>query len=995
MNAANAGKWAAVALFSFVAVLILIAAAAELSKQREARAITITDDQFDVMTEVPEAQWVDPATMTDASAALAGGEEWTWRQVDKASGRVQYEIRAERVDPEEGGRILLTEPRARIFLGQRVVRVSAASGELVKPHDAQPESGKLSGGVVMELFEVGAGEAQAAELDGRAPVGTLRTGSLSFESALGQVTTEDEIEIESDGLSFHGRGLTLRVGELERGRRYVLNLLRIEESGGLRVRPSVFERDGEGSGGGGESESAAKGEGGPGGTGTPAPEDFYRATLQGGVEVAQGERRISAERLTLFARLLEGKLAPGAIKPLTMPEDDAPAPKPRAFDGQWSESFAGGAVKETADPEEEIAMTWAGPLEVRPEKARPAELARDDVLVWFASPKQNVVEIVDGATGAGARCASMMYGLTTARLILSGVGPASRDVRLSAPDVGEVLGDDLEVDLASLPRGVVRMPSGGEARAAGDSEGSETGSIRWGESAEIGFEVVRRGGKLEVAAQSLAMRGDVHAADRGNAISANFVQAEFREREGEAGERSEREIALSRLYLKGDVRGASEDGGTLKADEAEVEFAGPASKPTPVGARANGAVRVERAGDWLSAEHVDTTFATDAQGRLRVSKLDADTGVALGSARGLGATTEQLRADLDQEVVELTGDSTELSYVDGGTHYALHSSSMRLDGQARRLVAFGRGEATYRLAGVRGIADSGRMEWTGGMYYDDVAGTADMLGDVVASRVPGQLERQHAEAGQVRISITPWSTQAGDEVGERRLLAIDLEGSDETPALLELRRYRAGAPDEAELETLIALRSGTIGFDAVGEVLRAPEDGLLLVEDRRKGEVAEGASGGEVGTDSEVRGTTAFQWKDGLTFDRPTGEAMMRRDVRVRHMGLETGRVTQLECESLHAHFRKPGEEQPGMSPLLSVDATDAVYLHHGTIEVVCDGLAFDAIREQIEATAAGGNRVTVLDSADGRHFTAETIEVDLRTGQWRAVKATGIQLTR
>lgn len=995
MNAANAGKWAAVALFSFVAVLILISAVAEFSKQHDRTAREIAPDQFDVMWEAtgPEAQWVDPASMTDASAALAGGEEWTWRQVDKGSGRVQYEITAERVDPEEGGRILLTKPRARIYLGQRVVRVSAMSGELVKPPDAEPESGKLGGGVVMELFDVGADEGQAADLDALTPVGTLRTDSLSFESALGQVTTEDEIDVESEGLSFHGRGLTLRVGELERGHRYRLNLLRIEESGGLRVLPTAFERTHE-DGAKGDEAPRSKSADSDEQSGQAAPTaDFYRATIQGDVDVAQGERRVTAERLTVFAKLLGGKLAPGAIRKLALPAEEKPKAetKPRTFEGTWSESFAGSRTREAAQPQD-VTLTWSGPLEIRPEKTEPAELARDDVLVWFASPKRNVVEIRDAETGAAARCASLMYALTTARLMLSGVGPASADVRLSAPGVGEVLADDLEVDLADLPRGVVRMPSGGVARAAGGTESENPGTIRWRESSEITFELERRGGDLAVAARSVAMRGDVHAAEGDNRISADSIQAEFRPRQGEPGVP---ENALSRLHLKGDVRGASEDGGTLSADEAEVEFGGPASKPIPLEARAHGSVRVDRAGDWLTAEHVDAHFATDQSGRLRVSKLDADTGVALGSARGLGATTEQLSADLDHQIVELTGDGSELSYEHAGTRYALHSASMRLDGNTRRLVSFGRGDATYRLSGTEGVEDSGRMEWSGGMYYDDIAGTADMMGDVVASRVPGPLERQHAEAGHVRVSITPWSSEDGDDVEQRRLLAIDLEGADDAQASLELRRYRAGGPDEAELETLVALRSDTIGFDAVDQVLSAPQAGLLLVEDRRKGNVKEGAATSDVGKETEVRGTTAFEWKDGLTFHRATGEAVMKRDVRVRHMGLETGRLTQLECESLHAHFRKPGQEKPGASPLLSVNATDAVYLHHGTIEVVCDALAFDAVKEQIEASAGDGNRVTVLDSADGRHFSASTIEVDLRTGQWRAVKAAGIGLSR
>jgi hypothetical protein len=119
----------------------------------------------------------------------------------------------------------------------------------------------------------------------------------------------------------------------------------------------------------------------------------------------------------------------------------------------------------------------------------------------------------------------------------------------------------------------------------------------------------------------------------------------------------------------------------------------------------------------------------------------------------------------------------------------------------------------------------------------------------------------------------------------------------------------------------------------------------------------------------------------------------MKRGVRVRHLGLETGRLTQLECETLSAQLRTPGQEREGASPLLGVVAGDGVFLRHDTIEVVCDALDFDARTERVDATANPGNRVTVLDSADGRHFTAGEVTIDLTTGEWRARQATGVRI--
>ncbi|MEO1130383.1 MAG: hypothetical protein AAFX05_11855, partial [Planctomycetota bacterium] len=198
MNPTTAGRIVALVLFSAVAALLIFAVLS--SRQSPQQSTTPADG------ERPPDEWasLDANSATDI---IATGEQWIYRRAS-ADGSVSYEITADRLDPEAGGRFSLEQPSAWIFLGRARVRVEAASGRLLMPSGAEPQAGRLDGGVVIDIFDDA--EWRAFEENESQPqpasLATIRTPTIDFEATLGQVEAPGLVTIENDAISFEGTG---------------------------------------------------------------------------------------------------------------------------------------------------------------------------------------------------------------------------------------------------------------------------------------------------------------------------------------------------------------------------------------------------------------------------------------------------------------------------------------------------------------------------------------------------------------------------------------------------------------------------------------------------------------------------------------------------------------------------------------------------------------------------------------------------------------------
>lgn len=899
---------------------------------------------------------VDPEDIQDV---IAGADEGRIELVDEQN-RVVQELFYDEFTPEEAGRFHVTQPRAWLYLDRgRTVVIDAETLNFSQQRAGQePESGRFSGSVRVRVFNPIDGvqhraardEEDAGALPEPDPALTLATEALVFDTAIGELGAPGLVEITAPGVDARFEGLDILIDQ--RGRR--LALLRTDRDGAVRIRPAELERE----------RAAAPAAGDPAGDETPAEPviDLYRAEFDSGVRVAMEGRTLAADRLELWARLIDGVLPGGAIAGFNQ-STDAAADEAGADDAD-----------EPARRIEEITLAWAGALTVRPDAQAAQALREDDLAVRFTAPTSGLVEIDDRQTGASARAATLDYGLTTRRLALTGVGETGVSVRV--PGDAELLAGRLEVDLTT---GVGAVPGPGVLRSLTEEQDRRRQRITWRERSD--FILATAGGVVDLRAASSVeeaiFTGDAEARSGDAFVSGDLIRAEL-------GASPLGEPTLARVVVEGDAAADAGDDGAMQARRVDVEFDTEATEPTPTLVTAEGAVRAEREGASLEGELVEARVVRLDDGELAVSDLTADLGVVVRTPNGEELFGDELRAQVQDGVFDITGQPAILRRDTA----SITGEAMRIEAELERLTVFGAGVLNYARPSREGAGyERAQVEWVGSMRYDGVADEVEFLGDCVATAELDALSRDRAEAERILVSLTPDARPTeGEPAGAaaeaqgavRRVLLYSAaaEGTGDAAVEVESRQYARdpGADTGLRLESVVYLESRMIDARVEENDLVVPHPGRLLVENRR----AEGeASDEDAASVFDARGSTLFEWEGDLHLDRDAGTAVMTRQVRLRQLPPGGEEMTELECERLTAQMVLPDDDEQ-QAEVRSAEATGAVYVRRGTRQLIADRLFYDASSGVAEATAAIGNAVTLFDANDPTPLTGSLLRWDL-----------------
>ncbi|HYE03651.1 MAG TPA: hypothetical protein VD963_10505, partial [Phycisphaerales bacterium] len=404
--------------------------------------------------------------------------------------RVASELQWATLDPRERGRADVTEPRAWVYFKDgRVGHVKAQRGQLYMPEQGKhPETGTFVGGVLGRVFGPRPpGDTRPIDPETDTPEVLFFAETIEFNMPMGSITTSDEFRVESSEVTFRARGLVLHWNE-------------------VRDRVELFQTDGNNSlqyvrrpgatnpmqhRAPPAPESASVPGTGPAGAAAQAPRaprlDFYKAVLAGHVELAQNQRLLTSDNLDLWVRLVDRRLAPGALGPATPQapgsagDGAAPPPPPPAETG----AELAPAPADAPTGAGAITLSWSGPLTVRPMEAAPPELARDDVALRFTADGSNTVGLRDTAAGLTGACAWLAYGATSRLVTLAGRGPV--DVRLADARGSAIESDRVEIAVAAR---TAHVPGAGRLlRDAGsDRAGAAPPAITWREQADFVFE---------------------------------------------------------------------------------------------------------------------------------------------------------------------------------------------------------------------------------------------------------------------------------------------------------------------------------------------------------------------------------------------------------------------------------------------------------------------------------------------------------------------------
>ena len=941
---------------------------------------------------------------------VALADDAAWTRIDPLTGELRYKMEWAHLEPEDNGLFEIDSPHAWIYERDRTIEVTAHGGQILWPsRDREPESGRLEGDVIIVVHRAGV-SAQSNPSNTPPPAEpelTIRTNEVNFNTTFGELATKEPVSLVGNGVEASGTGLTLRFAP---DRAVPLTYVRIESDGHV-----LFDESEQHSGTSNEttstphttspkaSQQTAEADT-PVDTGS-APDAtssvaYYRAEFVGGVHVQSVAQVMEGESVLVWARMIDGRLAPNAIG--AWDSDNAQSSGQRGADQKQSTG--------QATPSQRMELTWKGPMELRLQPDEPEELKNDDVFLRVRSPGGKPVRVIDAASGASVQCLTLDYAATRRLVTLMGIGPLG--VTFTLPELVEVIAGRFELDLTT---GIGAIATAGIAQANQDSAalGSTASArergpreLRWNDRADFRLDTttgpVGSGGK--VLPREIIFTGRVEARDGLASLQGQSVRAILSEPTGA----DQQPVTLQRLIVDGDAAAEDSDGGRVAADSMDVLFepAADSGRPIPTIATAQGDVQASRGDQSLSAGMIELTFKKpDANNdAVRVESFEARLGVEVsfpqqqpqrdaGQVAALPATIEifadRLNASNSTRLVELTGEPARLARKSARARSEITGPSIRLDAAVDRnmLTVFGAGNATHASrTGSNTQYQQFTAQWQNSMTYDDSAGRAELDGDTVATADVGDDERHVARGAHMTINLL------AVEGGGKQLDRAVIEGTAKRPAEVELRRY-LDAPDKdgiRPLEGLAFLQGPEIQFAAHQGTLVVPGAGLLLIEDRRAQPIDDERLG-------EIRGTTLFEWDGMLSFDRESGKGTMTNRARMRHRDLVSGMVTQLECERLNAHAQWPRDSAEGQGvKLTSVRATGAVFVQRDTLQMLCDELDYNAAAGLIRAWANEGNRITLFDETDGRNVFAGAIELDVSTGKWgRISRPTGALVPR
>lgn len=961
----------------------------------------------------PPAPALVPGGLRADDAPAAAGRAGVLQFMDRDDPeRLQSELVYDTIEPTGVQRYAVGQPRAWIY--QRdgsAVHVRADRGDfvMVGQQDRRPEAGVLAGSVLIRAYDAETIRELVGSIDpdDLAPALTARVERLEFDFTVNEIATDDRLEIVTPEFDFVGTGVRALYSEIrERIERLEIHrdsrlvytpaargMLAAADAPAPTLPPTGAAQPAPDRAAPPPAPATAQREDAPPAPGAAPREQFYAVDIAGPVRIEQPGRRIEADRLELWGRLVGNRFAPGAFGEQAAAPSALPSYTPHLAPLPMLAALAHAAAQSSAEPQDALAdrgrdadfsnpitATWSGPLVLRPLAGRPGELTHDDAaLRMTAAP--GTLRFRDDELRVEGSCDELQYAATRRELVLIAAQDGGVDV--SAEGAGRITGSRLEAGLAT---GLAHVPTPGELRglggtglAGGARDADRESRIAWGERADFTFRTDngRATGDLEQA----TFAGDVRATDGRAEIAGGFLRADF--------ERTDRTAtALRRLVVRENAAASDGRGGTLHASElVDVAFDEPRNPETreafdPTTLLARGSVRVERGEQSLESEMLEAQLYRDDSGSIEIDRVFAQGGVRVTGEDGVRGGAERLIARVPTQEAELIGDDAFLAV----RETRIEGGAIELDGLARTVEIIGAGRFVRTPTETSAGAQEVEATWLGRMFFDDLSGLLEASGDVEARAEVAGVSRDTIAADRVRALLTPAEADrgapgfgagfdAGLGDGERRELRSFVATS-ETPG--ERVRVESRGFEGGRVTRILYLEGEQVEGDAETDTLDVPGPGRLFIRDLQGAEASpdRGAGGGI------ARGDALFDWDGRMHFDRAADRFELQRRVRLTHRRAGDGEITDLECERLTGRLRDDEAPDTGGSRLREAIATGAVYLRSGGREVVADELFYDADRGQARAAAARGNRLSMFDGSAGTAVTAEGLVWDLTTGR-------------
>lgn len=843
------------------------------SRHRSAnRQVDATDDA----QAPPDIKSGGGTTAGSMPAEIGKGKRLRIEMADRDDpSRLSALITAETFEQNESRRYTMHNPIAWSFQRDgRVARVSSRSGRAYIPatdKGSRPENAILEGLAEFMLFDPPP-RGREIDLAIDRPVLIGKTEVIQYDGLLGEIRipAPNRLDVTSDQIDFSGIGVTVLFNEPQER----LESLHIEKAApsGIVYRPSVQRR---------AKQSSSESNDTPPPAALPPTEPktgenswppsdaektehipavaFYHIVVDREVQVVQGGRRINADRLKVWVRLVDNKLVTAGAG------DDAVSPDRQihgslgtktgevnisenqiTLDSSASNAATVGSTdsQSISDNDAPIHITWTGPLDIRPLSTRPSELETDEIALLFSSDYGGRVVASDESSKARAEGTSLSYRATTRRVSLSGEGAYGATLTLAG--IGTASAERFEFNfatgLAAVPGpGRLIAESGSSATdggmpAVGSSDSSPLAAdtqttrgprvLTWENSAEFQFATVD--GNAISNLSEARLKGNVQGIEDAGSLSGEFIVATFEP----YPQKPDRNL-LSRLTIERNALAIDKSGGVLCGDWIETLF-GPTpdgSGTEPVHVTAKGRALAARGDSTIRAEVIRAALIRNEGKDLSVSDASAHNSVYFSGKDGVEASCDELFVTPEAQVADLVGHRVQI----GRGQTSIVGTTMRLEGVHQRLTVMSAGTFEHAESTDPDSAHA-FASWTRQMVFDDKLGLVDCLGVVRVDWRPDTLSKDTLGGERIQVWLTPdamnqslsdFATSAGaqdtkpeavmdqpkpDAIGEsnpsghvatdvRRILRARIEGGEAedlstTIARIESRRY--APPDSSD-----------------------------------------------------------------------------------------------------------------------------------------------------------------------------------------------------
>lgn len=527
--------------------------------------------------------------------------------------RLSQRYTAERLDPLPDRRMEMIHPHAQLFLANdRIVAMTADRAQVKRGLQQRLESGRMTGNVVIRVFEPRDGVAPDPARD--RPSIIIRTEEADLNHLDGEIRCDGEIEIESDVALFAGEQMSILYSP-----RAGIERLFIARSKPIRIFGSAFDRADSpttsdassppprDSDAPSNARARTPSEAGSGSNNTAAspparatatmPTEsanrehrFYRATCHEAVWIERGPlgRRqiITGDQLDIIFSMNNSDLGTTVSQrtSTSSPRRAESFPPTRSHHAQAAllvASLAFGLVGQDTDArrafsDDDIIVRFDGPLVLVPTTARGDQLASSNDIRMTLTGRP--VRVIDEAQQAEANAGRAVYESENATVRL--IGDESFPLVVAGPDLhaeGEVFVYATEAQLGRFvgPGTMVLSPREHEHDEAprADDEGLD---IRWSRGVELHFARDpeagnNRGGRLRLA----TFKGDVVVRNVGGddrftmnseELTVAFVEQAAR---GEGERENVRYIEARGGVI---VAGLDQSGSTLAGERLRLDF---------------------------------------------------------------------------------------------------------------------------------------------------------------------------------------------------------------------------------------------------------------------------------------------------------------------------------------------------------------------------------------------------------------------------------------